>query len=56
MGATRLASGIFQQPCRAGKDAAIILVAFVFPPLIYPDARRVAPISACASSSDKRYH
>ena len=38
MGATRLASG---------KDVAIYLVAFVSSSFLYPDARRVAPISAC---------
>ena len=38
MGATRLASG---------KDVAIHLVEFVYPSFLYPDARRVAPISAC---------
>ena len=37
MGATRLASG---------KDVAIYLVEFVSPSFLYPDARRVAPISA----------
>ena len=37
MGATRLASG---------KDVAIYLVAFVSSSFLYPDARRVAPISA----------
>ena len=36
MGATRLASG---------KDVAIYLVEFVSPSFLYPDARRVAPIS-----------
>ena len=38
MGATRLASG---------KDVAIYLVEFVSSSFLYPDARRVAPISAC---------
>ena len=38
MGATRLASGNY---------AAIIVVAFVFNFYLYPDAGRVAPISAC---------
>ena len=38
MGATRLASE---------KDVAIYLVEFVSPSFLYPDARRVAPISAC---------
>ncbi len=28
----------------------------IFLPFLYPDARRVAPISACVSSSTKRYH
>ena len=37
-GATRLASG---------KDVAIYLVEFVSSSFLYPDARRVAPISAC---------
>ena len=36
MGATRLASG---------KDVAIYLVEFVSSSFLYPDARRVAPIS-----------
>ena len=38
MGATRLASG---------KDVAIYLVESVSSSFLYPDARRVAPISAC---------
>ena len=40
MGATRLASG---------KDVAIYLVEFVSSSFLYPDARRVAPISACVA-------
>ena len=46
MGATRLASGtvqlLFSRAC----------ILFFH----YPDARRVAPISACVSSSTKRYN
>ena len=56
MGATRLASGIFSVASSRGKRCSYYLVESVFSPLIYPDARRVAPISACVSSSDKRYH
>ena len=48
--------GIFSAASSRGKRCSYYLVEFVFPPLIYPDARRVAPISACVSSSDKRYH
>ena len=53
MGATRLASGIFQQPRLApGKYAELLLavVVLVFNSYLYPDARRVAPISACVFS------
>ena len=46
MEATRLASGIVQQLF----SRACILF------FHYPDARRVAPISACVSSSTKRYN
>ena len=42
MGATRLASGIFSAASLRGKRCSYYLVAFVFSPLIYPDARRVA--------------
>ena len=56
MGATRLASGIFSAASSRGKRCSYYLMAFVFSPLIYPDARRIAPISACVSSSDKRYY
>ena len=56
MGATRFASGIFSAASSRGKRCSYYLVEFVFSPLINPDARRVAPISACVSSSDKRYH
>ena len=38
---------------RVGKICSYYLVAFVFPSILYPDARRVAPISACASSSTR---
>ena len=41
---------------RVGKRGSYYLVAFVFSSFLYPDARRVAPISACVSSSTKRYH
>ena len=32
---------------RVGKRFSYYLVYFVFPSFLYPDARRVAPISAC---------
>ena len=53
MGATRLASGIFSAASSRGKGCSYYLVEFVFSPLIYPDARRVAPISGSVSSSDR---
>ena len=37
----------------SGKICSYYLVAFVFPSILYPDARRVAPISACVSSSTR---
>ena len=46
MGATRLASGWRKEE---NTNATKIAASF-------PDARRVAPISACVSSSTKRYH
>ena len=42
MEATRLASGIFSAASSRGKRCSYYLVEFVFSPLIYPDARRVA--------------
>ena len=38
---------------RVGKICSYYLVAFVFPSILYPDARRVAPIRACVSSSTR---
>ena len=34
----------------------LAVIAFAFNTYLYPDARRVAPISACVSSSAQRYH
>ena len=39
-----------------GKICSYYLAGAVFPSFIYPDAGRVAPISACVSSSTKCYH
>ena len=39
---------------RVGKICSFYLAELVFPSFLYPDARRVAPISACVSSSTKR--
>ena len=41
---------------RVGKGCSYYLAEFVFPSFLYPDARRVAPIRACVSSSIKRKH
>ena len=41
---------------RVGKICSYYLAEAVFPSFIYPDAGRVAPISACVSSSTKCYH
>ena len=38
---------------RVGKICSYYLVAFVFPSILYPDARRVAPIRDSVSSSTR---
>ena len=48
MGATRLAS-VFSVVLFRGKRCSYYLVEFVLPSFLCPDARRVAPISACVS-------
>ena len=47
MGATRLASGHFSAVSSRGKKFHLLLSIVCIFPFNYPDARRVAPISAC---------
>ena len=57
MGATRLASGFFFSSLVQREKMQLLFSGFrIFLHFLYPDARRVAPISACVSSSDKRYN
>ena len=41
---------------RVGKRCSYYLAEFAFSSVLHPDAGRVAPISACVSSSTKYYH